>query len=314
MSNQKVNFFFAGYPKCGSTTYYTLLKAHPEFFAPEIKEPKFFSTDFNRKMESQLGENYYQIISSVEEYSLLFMGAGEKIKGDFNPFNIFSSEAAENIYNYNPNAKILISIREPVSFLRSFHFQSLFRMIEDEPDFLRALTLEESRQKGKNIPQYCHSPHYLYYSRLVEYKTHIKRFSDFFGFENVKIILFDDIIANEYGVYQDILRFLDAKNIDFIPPRPDRNPSHALRFAWLRKLLFNPPVKKWLYTHTPLQLLPYGAKISQRIFKKEQEKPFVSTRDIELLKERFKENVEELNIFLNENKLIEKELVKIWGY
>ncbi len=266
MSEGKVDFFFVGYPKSGSTTYYHLLRSHSECFAPDIKEPKFFSSDFNRELEERLGKHYFQLIDSEEEYDKLFAEGVGKLKGDFNPFNILSAEAARNIFSYNPQARIIISIREPVSFLRSFHFQSLYRMIEDEPDFLKALSLEENRRVNQNIPKYCHNPFYLFYSSLVEYTGQIKRFTDLFGYERVKVYLFDDIMNDENGVFKDILCFLGVKDVDFQPAQPYRNPSHALRFAWLRKIIFAPPVTKWFYTKLPQPLLIVGGKISQQIF------------------------------------------------
>ena len=137
---------------------------------------------------------------------------------------------------------------------------------------------------------------------------------DIFGYENVKIILFDDIIENERAIYLDILNFLGVKNSDFTPPTPDRNPSHALRFVRLREFVFSPPIKKWLYTKTPQKLLPIGAKISQKIFKKEQEKPFVSKEDINRLKLRFRDDVEDLNSYLVETNLRNRDIITLWGY
>lgn len=314
MTGDKVDFFFVGYPKSGSTTFYYLLKSHPEIFTPEVKELNFFNADFIFEFKKHLGQNHFELATSEEDYSNLFLGAADRIKGDFTPVNVFSEDAPKNIFKYNPSARILISIREPISFLRSFHFQSLYNLIEDEPDFLKALSLEESRRIGQNIPKYCHNPFYLYYSLLVEYRKHIKRYIDVFGPENVKIILFDDIVANEYKIYWEILCFLGVKNVDFVPPRPDTNPSHALRFIWLRKFLFTPSVKKFLYTKTPHALLPLAGKISQRFFKKNQEKPFVSPKDIDLLKKKFKPVVDDLNSFLNETGLLDRRLPDLWGY
>lgn len=314
MTRSKVDFFFVGFPKSGTTTFYYLLKAHPQIFAPEVKEINFFNSDHNREFKRNLGDNYFQVANSEDEYLGFFKEAGDKLIGDFNPIYIFSKEAPENIFNHNSEAKILISIREPVSFLRSFHFQSLYNMIEDEPDFIRALSLEESRRAGRNIPKYCHNPFPLYYSFLVDYKRHIQRFTDIFGYENVKVLLFDDILKNESMTYKSILRFLRVKDIDFIPPKADRNPSHALRFAWLRGILFNPWIKKWFYTNVPKTLLPVGARISHRVFKKEQEKPFVSDTDIDEIKSRFRSNIVELDSFLHENGLINRDLPVLWGY
>ena len=314
MSNSKVDFFFIGFPKSGSTTFYYLLKAHPEIYSSEIKEPKFFCTDINRELEKNLGKDYFQLIKSEEEYSNLYQSAANKTKGDFNPFNIFSEDAPYNIFRYNPDAKIIISIREPISFLRSFHYQSLYRLIEDEPDFLKALSLEESRRANQNIPKYCHYPYYLYYSSLIDYKKYIKRYSDIFPHDNIKIVLFDDIEKNEISTYREILQFLNATNLEYVPSKPDRNPSHALRFVWLRKILFTPLVQKWLHTNIPLHLLPVGAKISKKLFKKNQAKPFVSSDDIKNLKNKYKHNVHELRLFLAEEKLVNQDLLNIWGY
>jgi hypothetical protein len=314
LSNSKVDFFFIGFPKSGSTTFYYLLKEHPDIFAPEIKEPKFFCTDINRQLKNNLGKNYFQLINSEDEYAYLFNNADNKIKGDFNPFNIFSEDAPRNILKYNPHAKILISIREPVSFLRSFHFQSLYRLIEDEPDFLKALSLEKNRRANKNIPKYCNYPFFLYYSSLIDYKKYISRFFDAFPLENIKIFLFDDIVKNEIGIYKDILHFLNVKNLDYEPTKPDRNPSHALRFAWLRKVLFTPSIQKWLHTVIPLRLMPVGAKVSKMIFKKNQKKPFVSNEDIKLLKTQYKSAVYELEDFLTKENLLDRDLIDTWGY
>jgi len=314
MTGRKVDFLLVGFPKSGSTTIYHLLKSHPEIVVPGVKEINYFNSDYNREMEKHMGANHFQLASSEEEYLKFFHGPADKILCDVNPGYIFSQEAPQNIFKHNPAAKILISVREPISFLRSFHYQLLYNMVENEPDFLRALSLEESRRAGRNIPQDCHNPFDLYYSFLVEYKKHIKRFTDVFGYDSVKIVLFDDITENEEMVYQAILRFLNVKIIDFIPSKRNQNRSHALRFAWLRSIVFRPPIKKWLYTNTPQNLMPLGAKISQMVFKREQEKPFVSHEEITRLKKRFEPNVNELNLFLNKTGLVDRDIASLWGY
>lgn len=314
MTKFKLNFLFVGYPKSGSTTFYYLLKSHPEITMPDIKEINFFNTDHNRESGERLGANHFQLAESENGYLHYFEGAIDKIKGDVNPSYIFSTEAPQNIFKHNPATKILISLREPVSFLRSYHFQSLYNMAEDEPDFLRALSLEKSRRAGRNIPRHCHNHYQVYYSFLIAYKKHIKHFTDILGFDNVKVLLFDDIIKDEDTVYRDILRFLDARELDFIPSKVDRNPSHSLRFTWLREIFFSPPVKKWFYTKLPQNLLPIGARLSKMIFKKKQEKPFVSKMDIDRLKKQFMPNVLELNTFLNETGLLNRDLLRLWDY
>ena len=315
MASDKVDFFFVGYPKSGSTTMYYLLKSHPEIFSPDVKEFNFFNSDHTEEAKKHLGKNYFRLVESEQDYFSYFRKGVDKLKGDFTPINILSKEAPHNIFEYNPYAKIIVSVREPVAFLRSIHFQMYYNLIENEPDFLRALSMEKSRRAGKNIPEYCANPSYLFYSDFVEYKKHIQHYTDIFGFENVKILLFDDIVENEVNVYQETLRFLCLKDIGFIPPEPERNPSHALRFSWLRKIMFKPYIKQWLYKSTPQYLLPVGARISQKIFKKKQEKPFVSNKDIERLKMDFSSKVFELDTFFRANNILKKRSIQnLWGY
>ncbi len=314
MTEHKVDFFFVGYPKSGSTTLYNMLKSHPEIFSSETKELNYFNSDHIREFMRRLGPDYFQLARSDVDYASFFRGPPGKLVGDFNPIYIFSKEAPRNIHEYNPSAKILISVREPVSFLRSFHFQSLFQLIEDEPNFLDALALEEGRRAGHNIPHYCHHPFYLYYSSLVSYRQQIERYVGSFGAQNIKIILFDDLVADERGSFRDVLTFLNVSDRSFVPPPPDRNPSHALRLAPLRRFLYAPPIKKWLYTQTPRRLMPLGVKISHRIFKKPQDKPFVSVEDIKLLKTRFMPQVIELQEYLASQSLLKRDLLNMWGY
>ena len=40
-----MDFFIAGYPKCGTTSLYAYLKEHAVVFLPELKEPHFFTED-----------------------------------------------------------------------------------------------------------------------------------------------------------------------------------------------------------------------------------------------------------------------------
>jgi hypothetical protein len=314
MIGDKVDFFFVGFPKSGSTTFWHLCKSHPEIFSSEIKEIHFFNTDHINMSKTHLRGDFFQLISSEADYTKLFQNSSNRIKGDFTPINIFSEEASHNIFRYNPAAKILISIREPVSFLRSLHFQYLYDMSEDEPDFIKAISLEDSRRTGQKIPKLCANPFYLHYSSLVEYKKYIERYVNLFGTENVKIVLFDDMAENERQIYRDTLRFLKIQNIDFEPLSISRNPNHSLRFIWLRKLMFHPPVKKWLYTNVPKNLLPVGARFSEKLFKKTQAKPYVPEQDITQLKLRFHSQVVQLNSFLVDKKLLFKDLVKLWGY
>jgi hypothetical protein len=310
----KVTFFVVGFPKSGSTTLYNSLRAHPEIFSSAVKEVNFFNSDRNRHVQERLGKHYFQLVSSLEEYSRLFDDSEGRLKGDFTPVNIFSEEAPQNIYDYNPDAKILISIREPISFLRSFHFQSVYNLSEDQPDFIRALALEPSRRFGENIPKYCYDPFYLIYSDLADYRKYIRNFVGTFDPSKIMILLFDDIVAGEARLYREILSFLGVRNMNFAPQAIDTNPSHALRFRPLREAMLHPAVNKFLYQVTPRSFLAIAGRLSQRLFKSPEDKPAVPLSEIARLRQQFKPQVVELETFLKQSGLLQRNLASLWGY
>ena len=45
------DFFIVGHAKCGTTALYEMLRAHPQIFMPDLKEPAYFATDLRRRFQ-----------------------------------------------------------------------------------------------------------------------------------------------------------------------------------------------------------------------------------------------------------------------
>ena len=112
----KPNLFIVGAPKCGTTFLYHYLKQHPEIYFPDFKEPHFFGSDLIRK------NGAYDL--SLNNYKSLF-NSDKKIIGEASTFYIFSKNAAKEIYDFNPDAKIIIMLRNLVDLAYSLHSQLL---------------------------------------------------------------------------------------------------------------------------------------------------------------------------------------------
>ena len=209
----KPKFFIVGKPKSGTTALYKFLKQHPSIFLPDFKEPQYFS-DLNHLPEKL--KSRYPL--TEKEYLDLFSEAQpEQICGEASTGYLYSAVAAQNIYTFAPDAKIIIIIREPIDFLESLHLQLLKnRHGETVKDFQKAFALESARKQGENIPSKCISPAGLYYSERVKYTEQIERFNQFFPQEQVKVIVYDDWKRDNLKTYQDILRFLGVDST-FVP-------------------------------------------------------------------------------------------------
>tara|TARA_Y100000746_G_scaffold51066_1_gene40183 strand:+ start:1418 stop:2293 length:876 start_codon:yes stop_codon:yes gene_type:complete len=197
------NLFIVGAPKSGTTFLYYYLKQHPDIYFPNFKEPHFFGSDLIRR------NGAYNL--SLDEYQDLFK-TDKKIIGEASTFYIFSKDAPEEIYNFNPNAKIIIMLRDLVDLVHSLHSQFVFSGDEVIEDFTQALELEDSRLSGNKIPNQTTVVNKLFYtSNILSLPRSIQSFIRYFGRENIKFIDLDDIKKNPKKVYFETLEFL---NID----------------------------------------------------------------------------------------------------
>ncbi len=197
------NLFIVGAPKSGTTFLYHYLKQHPDIYFPNFKEPHFFGSDLIRR------NGAYNL--SLDEYQDLFK-TDKKIIGEASTFYIFSKDAPEEIYNFNPKAKIIIMLRDLVDLVHSLHSQFVFSGDEVIEDFTQALELEDSRLSGNKIPNQTTVVNKLFYtSNILSLPRSIQSFIRYFGRENIKFIDLDDIKKNPKKVYFETLEFL---NID----------------------------------------------------------------------------------------------------
>jgi hypothetical protein len=250
----KPNFFIIGAPKAGTTALYTYLSEHPRVYMSMMKEPHFFATDF---------PNYRaRGCSTLDDYLRLFADAKPECHqavGEASVHYIHSAEAVRNIYNFDPEAKLIAMLRHPADLIYSFHGQCFFCAIEDEADFEVAWRLQASRREGvMNLPLGCFEPALVQYEQIGKLGRQVESVLNIFPREQVLFILFDDFVADTPAVYERVLNFLEI-------PRDARqtfdkvNESKRPRWRWLNELIYNtPPWMTRLYKYSGVR--GYGIK------------------------------------------------------
>jgi len=316
MENKKPNLFIVGAPKCGTTSLHYYLSQHPEILMSKIKEPLYFCKDFHKESDKFHKKKRYYPIRIEKEYLKLFENAkSEKIIGESSIWYLYSKVSAYEIYKFNPNAKIIIMIRNPVDFLYSLHSQFLYSDSENITNFKRALDSEINRRINKRLPNSVKNPSFLYYSDIVKFSEQISRFLKLFFHKQIKIIIFDDFKNNTLEEYKKILEFLNI-NAKFKPNLKILNPNKTVKLKLLNLFLKKPPTKikqiiKLLLPMIMIQkTLNFLVNFNIRYIKR---KPLNSEFKIELMKE-FKPEVEKLNKLLIDNNLINKDLINLWDY
>jgi phosphohistidine phosphatase SixA len=303
-------FFIVGHPKSGTTALYEALRSHPQIFMPEMKEPVFFATELPRQAHR------YVAPATLEEYLALFAPAGaEQRLGEASASYLWSRAAAAGIAALQPEARIVAILREPASFLHSFHLQMLQSHNESEKDLRRALALEDERRAGRSLPPHSSWPQLLLYSEQVRYVEQLRRYHEHFGRERVLVLIYDDFRNDNPGTVREVLRFLDVAE-DAPVVIGHANPSVRMRSQQLDELVNSVStgsgpaaraLKGAIKAVVPQRLRRDALRVMRRrLVHAEPDAP-----DPVLMSEirrRYRPEVEAVSEYLD------RDLVRLWGY
>jgi hypothetical protein len=222
---RKPDFFIVGASKCGTTAMYEYLNQHPEIYMSPEKEPAYFGRDLKPVRRSE------------EEYLRLFSGARtEKRIGEATTSYLYSKEAAAEIKNFCPAARIIIMLRNPVDMIHARHAQLYYHCVEDIEDFSQALDAERDRKEGRRLATSEHSIQHLFYRETAKYTEQINRYLDLFPADRVKVIIFDDFKSETARTYRETCEFLDV-DPTFQPRFVVVNANKKIRSRFVQELL-----------------------------------------------------------------------------
>ncbi len=312
------DFFIVGHQKCGTTALYLMLRSHPEIFMPELKEPRFFATDQRSRLSRRGSAPSGGRPRTLDAYLSLFAaaGAGQRI-GEASGQYLRSITAASGIAALRPDARIIAILREPASFLRSFHLQMVSSRVETETDLRTALACEDDRRAGRRIPRGCHHREALMYSDHVRYVEQLRRFHAVFPAKQVLVIIYDDFLSDNEATVRAVQRFLE---VDDTPPVEviQTKPVRAVRSIALHQLVGmrrrarrNPGaasrLERTVNALTPM--IPEDKMLRRRLRRMVYKRPLPADQElIRELRARFKPEVQALSDYLG------RDLVTLWGY
>ncbi len=226
------DFFIVGHHKCGTTALYEMLRRHPQIYMPEVKEPWFFARDLGVRFPTAT-----PLPTTLAEYEALFDAASpDQRVGEATPSYLISQTAAKSIAALQPDARIIAILREPASFLRSLHLQSVKNHAETETDLRKALALEAMRRRGEAVPSDAVRPQELLYSEHVRYVEQLRRYHDVFAREQVLVLIYEDFRADNESTVRQVLRFLDVDDTRPIE-QVQANPTVRVRSLRLYELM-----------------------------------------------------------------------------
>ena len=206
------NFLIIGAAKSGTTALYQHLRQHPEIYMTPIKETNFFAfegekVEFTGIKQNESSLSYQkEIITEPHNYAKQFEEVTEeKAIGESCPSYLYISKAAQRIYSYNPDIRLIVILRDPVERAYSNFLHHVRDRNEQTEDFLSAVEAEPKRIEEN----WWWGFHYV---QVGLYFKQIRRFLELFGRDRMRIYLYEDYLGNPKYVLDNILNFLEVDN------------------------------------------------------------------------------------------------------
>jgi hypothetical protein len=230
----KVDFFIAGAPKAGTTSLYYYLEEHPEIEMSSQKEPDYFSDIPLQEQGMYYGKNR---INTLDKYESLFAQKEGVIYGEGSVSYLFYENVAEDIKKYNPNAKIIIMLRNPID--RAFSHYLMDYRLGLVSDSFEDIINKKSKYKNAHL-------FYQQYIEVSEYAKQIQRYCNVFSTDNLLLIDYEDFKGDVSGTVDLVYDFLkvstefsadvNTKHNTFTMPK-NKGIRFIYSFVILRKIL-----------------------------------------------------------------------------
>ena len=233
-----MHFFIVGAPRCGTTALSRYLKTHPDICFAKPKEPQYFTTTTLRHLDHDV------LIQRIQaEYIQRFFrpsAPDTRTFGEGSVSYLYAPAAIATILRWNPSARFIVMLRDPIAMLRSYHARLVYLLDEDEPDFARAWALQGERRAGRRIPRTCRDPQMLQYAEIARLGAYTEQLRAVAGASRVLPVLHDDLVADPRGLYTRVLDFIGVPD-DGRTAFPQVRASSEFRSRALQKLLQRPP-------------------------------------------------------------------------
>ncbi len=189
MPQTRPNLFIIGAMKSGTSSLHAYLGSHPKIFMSTPKEPMFFSRESNGS-------------KGIRSYLGLFASAGGaaiigESSTEYSKVPKFSG-VPERIYSFNPEARFIYIMRDPIDRTISQYWH-MFRSEREKRPMLAAL---------RRDPEYINTSHYA--MQLTPY-------FELFGKDRVYTLTLEEMTKDTSKTVEKIFLWLGV-NSSFDPP------------------------------------------------------------------------------------------------
>lgn len=221
MKKTRLDFIGIGVQKSATTWIARCLEEHPEVHFSKCPYGDNESNFFNYSKELHFFNNDVRYEKDYQWYHSKFEFGSWK-SGEYSTLYFPNPKVSERIYRYNPDIKLLLSLRNPIDRAFSgYQFAVMGGLISpNQVSFRDAL---------KDDPQLI---------KQGKYATHLERYLDFFDLNQIHIMFYDEIKLQPEKTLLELYEFLGI-NTSFKPSILNKkvNVSQSFRYPKINNLI-----------------------------------------------------------------------------
>ena len=207
------DFLVIGAKRCGTTSLYQHLSEHPCISGSPHDNIGFFNENYH------LGINWYKSLFPTVFYKKK-MESKNKQCLFFDVTSTYMEEelTAKNVYEVNPNQKIIVILRNPVDRAYS-HYHVNVKEKSEKRSFEDAVFEEMNRIKSERIIQNKNknlrvfTPNNIHYLKKGFYALQLKSWFKIFPREQILVLSTEEFQEDQNLIYKKIFDFLNIPNM-----------------------------------------------------------------------------------------------------
>jgi len=217
------DFLVVGGQRCGTTSIFKSLAEHPQLQRPPVeKGVDYFTLHYDQDLQWYRGHFPLTAVARTRASR-----SGGPVAFEACTYYLFHPFALDRIAKDLPDVKLVAMLRDPVERAFSAYKHEFARGFETEPDFLRALELEDERLEGEyermrgDVTYESFSHRHHAYRRRGQYAEQIERAFSLFPREQLHVLDSESFFADPRGVFSELQEFLGLRL--FVPDRFDQH-------------------------------------------------------------------------------------------
>lgn len=287
----KPNTFIIGAQKAATTSLYNWISQHPDVCAPStLKDYPFFLRDkfFDKGIESLKNE---YIESGFIDQKIIMQGSVQYM---------FDSRAIKRIFEFDPNAKLICVLRNPVDRAISAH--KYFSKLNIETLSLSEAIKTENERSKESLQAYfdfTYKAHGLYAKQL-------EAIFSIFNRDKVLVLIYDNLKQHPEECMKEVFHFLEIDE-QFKPSFHILNSTGTVKYQLLQNLFFSKnKFRKYLVDNVVDPILPLHKRTKLRWQFSEWNTKKENLNDTRKVDSFLKERQELKDYFFNEIEELEK--------